>query len=422
MDGFVLHHLFIPIRMMVADTAMEPIGNFAISVFPCGPGQSVGMAIERLQIDLRLPGLPVVDADGRLIALLGRERLLTLGSGRFGFSLIRDRSIASLLDDPAFAPPPVCDADDPVETVAARLVGDATKAEGVVACSVTKAGRYHGLVPHGRLLGGLLLRTRAQAADLIRARDAALEAGTAKSAFLSNMSHEIRTPMTAILGFTDLLLDSHLDEQQQDMLLQVRSAGKALLGLINDILDISKVEAGMLQLMEEPFDPSECLREVRDLFLPQAREKGLALHLEVVDLPNDLLGDPLRLRQILCNLVGNALKFTDQGRIDLGCRHLNDQPGICRLEFSVSDTGPGISPEVQERLFQPFVQGDPGLSRRHGGTGLGLAIVAQLVRLMGGRTILRSHPGLGSTFAFIVPFRLHTPTGRHERRADLVLS
>jgi PAS domain S-box-containing protein len=241
--------------------------------------------------------------------------------------------------------------------------------------------------------------------QLIAARDVADAANQAKSDFLANVSHEIRTPMNAILGFTSLLLTTPLSERQKEYAETVQRSGNLLLKLLDDILDLSKIEAGMLSLDVKPFSPRDCLREVADLFSPKAAEKGLRLDLKLPPLPDFLLGDQLRLRQIISNLVGNAIKFTQTGSvtIDTTCQR-SEGSEACTLHIRIIDTGIGIPLDKRHRLFKKFSQAETSTTRRFGGTGLGLAICRELVESMNGTITFASEEKAGSTFSIAIPF------------------
>ncbi len=249
--------------------------------------------------------------------------------------------------------------------------------------------------------------------QLAAALDRAATASRAKSEFVANMSHEIRTPMNAIIGLSRLLEEMPLGERERDYVGKIKLSAEALLGILNDILDFSKVEAGRLELERIPFSIDEVMRSIAAVAVTAARDKGIEATFAVApDVPMALVGDPLRLQQVLLNLVGNAVKFTEHGEVVLSLRKLAEDDAGVDLEFAVRDTGIGIPPDKQACLFAPFTQADSSISRRYGGSGLGLAISARLATLMGGALTVASQPDQGSVFRFTARFaRDVDPTG-----------
>ncbi len=344
-----------------------------------------------------LLAIAIVDS-GKPLGLLNRSSFFIRFGDRFGRALFEKRPVTILMDAEAA----IIEAQTPVQALS-LLVGDSTSAllRGFI---VTRDGRFEGvssLLSVFRATQVRADRLEALLRQVEEAHAAALAADAAKTQFLATISHELRTPLNAILGYAELIAEEHgigRPEIAKDAA-KIDSAGRHLLGLINDVIDFARAESGRMELAPRTFDLPSWLRETRDIIIPLAKKNGNTLVLDVAADIGLIHVDPLRLRQCLLNLCGNACKFTSNGLITLRASRRAD--GL--LSLRVSDTGIGISDAQAAKLFQPFVQVDAEVSQRYGGAGLGLAITRHLARLMGGDVTLESTPGRGSTFEIAVP-------------------
>ncbi|MFT5087215.1 MAG: signal transduction histidine kinase, partial [Planctomycetota bacterium] len=292
-----------------------------------------------------------------------------------------------------------------ISLIALLLARSLTKrfAEGLIDERNRVAELYEQVQGANRSLESEITKHRETTRELEDAKEVSEKANRAKSEFLANMSHEIRTPMNAVLGMTDLVLDSSLTDQQDEYLQAVKASGGALLEILNDILDLSKIEAGKLELEMVEFNLRENIEGINKIFSLRAEDKGLALKCNIdSEVPDRVVGDPGRLRQIVINLVGNAIKFTESGSIEVGVECVGRGEQTVELHLWVRDEGVGIPEDKQQLIFQAFSQADNSITRQFGGTGLGLSISHLLVELMGGRIWLESTVGQGSTFHFTV--------------------
>ncbi len=362
------------------------------------------------------PPLPLRDAGGRPNHRMVAARAAISGktvnipdaydTRDFDFSGTREFDAKTGYRSKSFLTTPIKSHDDEVigvlQLINAQATDSGTLRQKVVPFSLEDQRLVESLASQA----GIALTNRRLMVELRQARDEAEQSSRLKSQFVANISHELRTPMTVIMGMTRLALETELDADQLDMLQTVSASANSLLGVLNDVLDFSKIEAGKLDLKSEPFNPREVVRDTLRELAEKAQGKGLELLCDIApDVPQKAIGDRGRLRQVLVNLVGNAIKFTAKGEVTLTAEVKETDGDRVTVHFKVADTGCGVSSEKQDLIFDSFTQADGSTTRSHGGTGLGLSICKQLVGLMGGDIWVKSVPRVGSTFHFTARFR-----------------
>ncbi|EWY42695.1 histidine kinase [Skermanella stibiiresistens SB22] len=380
-------------------------GDVLVSLEPIHRKTACEAVVTRLVEDARWPALAVVDEERRVVGMVSRTDLLSSLAKPFMRDLYQRRPIESLM----WRAPLVVDHEAGLDEIGLRIATEApdTLINGFV---ITRDGRYAGVGTAIDYMKRQVEQARRRGRDLDVALRAAEGANAAKSFFLANMSHEIRTPLNGILGNLELLKLTDVDVEQCELLHSADVAAQTLLQIIGDVLDFSKIEAGKLEVEKTEVSPVQIVRDVMALLSSQARQRDLRLTATVGPrVPAGVLGDPLRLRQILMNLVGNALKFTKTGGVTLTLGRLDEENGKPMLRFEVADTGVGFAPEKAASLFEPFTQEDGTTTRKFGGTGLGLAICRKLVDMMDGAIECDGVPGEGACFWFTIPVEILRP-------------
>ena len=369
-------------------------GKLAIAVSPVQPTTACRQVFAYFEHNPDTPAIAVTDDDGVVVGLISRMKCLSMLARPLMLDLYSKRPVRLIMD----SKPLMVDIATSLDDVTLLLATDYAQAalDGFVLCD---KGFYVGIGKIVDLLAHTAEQNKHRAEVFELARREAVEASRYRGEFLANMSHEIRTPMNAIMGMTQLAMRLELPKQARSYLDKIYSASDSLLGIINDVLDFSKIDAGRMTLEVVDFELDTVIRDVATAVELRASDKGLEF-LTSIDplLPRYLSGDPLRLRQILLNLCSNAIKFTQEGEVVVQAQSIHGSDGKVGIKFSVRDSGIGLSPDQVSRLFQAFTQADASTTRRYGGTGLGLAICKQLTELMGGTIGVDSVPGQGSTF------------------------
>ena len=367
---------------------MKIIAEIASPIAPVDAETTGAALYDAFEADANMMAVAVIDPDGAPVGLIERSRFMLKFGSMHGRNLFAGRSVTQLMD----GAPLTVDHLTPISafTDGALSSGPSDLLKGFI---VIENGRYLGVGSILSLLQAVHAETSHQALLLRDSVEAAEAANRAKSAFLAMMSHEIRTPLNGVLGMAQAMASDPLSDQQRARLDVVRQSGEALLAILNDVLDLSKIEAGKLSLEAIDFDLGEIMQGAHSAFTALANKKGLSFSLDISGAEGVYRGDPTRVRQILYNLISNALKFTETGEIKVWA-----EPGHDGLKLAVSDTGVGIDPDKLASLFTKFTQADASTTRKFGGTGLGLSICRELAEMMGGGIEARSAPGEGATF------------------------
>ncbi len=380
-------------------------GAIADCIAPLSPATTCGQAFDELVDDETRVAVPVIDDRGRVVGLVERHKLVLQFAKRFVRELYQKRSITVMMD----RNPPIVDAWTPIESLSDHVV-NARANDQLGDLVVTRDDHYIGVASALSLLKRLRELSNRRLEEATAAKADALRANRAKSELLANMSHELRTPLNAVIGYTEMLEEDFSDRGELDAELadlgRIKGAARHLLQMINDVLDLSKIEAGKIELHIESFELAELLDQVVSTTQPLLATNRNTLQVHCAQGLGRMQSDLTKLRQVLINLVSNAAKFTQDGRILIETTRGLDEEGGALVVFEVRDTGIGMTPSQLGRLFQPFVQADAETTRKYGGTGLGLAISRRLCRLMGGDVTATSTPGEGSLFRATVVARL----------------